>query len=400
MSSTRKLSSRLTQLLELFNRNDDWLIVINADPDAMASAMALKRIMSHRTGKVTIARINEISRPDNLAMIRYLRIPMLPLTDKLKASYSHFAMVDSQPHHNPAFAGIPFSIVIDHHPAVPEHPVDAAYVDIRPQYGAVSTLLTEYLRAYHIRPGIRLATALQYGIRTDTATFTRTGTEIDLRAYQYLAAHGDTALLTRITRSEYFPEWLKYFARAFSWIRWRTPIYSWWLRISLRMFTASSGSAFAACTTILSLSSSGATGMSILANSPPHVLVRSVMRAGTAPSRVPNFPLRRPKAAASMCSSSASSPKSPKRRKLKTLRVWRGERKSRVWIWNRGREPFKKGSLPPPLSLLNFSIVLNPCLRRSHFARGQGVAFFLGSRRAAEQSCSAALHMKRLDTIR
>ena len=168
MSSTRKLSSRLTQLLELFNRNDDWLIVINADPDAMASAMALKRIMSHRTGKVTIARINEISRPDNLAMIRYLRIPMLPLTDKLKASYSHFAMVDSQPHHNPAFAGIPFSIVIDHHPAVPEHPVDAAYVDIRPQYGAVSTLLTEYLRAYHIRPGIRLATALQrypYGYR-------------------------------------------------------------------------------------------------------------------------------------------------------------------------------------------------------------------------------------------
>ena len=124
-SSTRKLSSRLTQLLELFNRNDDWLIVINADPDAMASAMALKRIMSHRTGKVTIARINEISRPDNLAMIRYLRIPMLPLTDKLKASYSHFAMVDSQPHHNPAFAGIPFSIlsiIIRLSPSIPWMP--------------------------------------------------------------------------------------------------------------------------------------------------------------------------------------------------------------------------------------------------------------------------------------
>lgn len=209
MSSTRKLSSRLTQLLELFNRNDDWLIVINADPDAMASAMALKRIMSHRTGKVTIARINEISRPDNLAMIRYLRIPMLPLTDKLKASYSHFAMVDSQPHHNPAFAGIPFSIVIDHHPAVPEHPVDAAYVDIRPQYGAVSTLLTEYLRAYHIRPGIRLATALQYGIRTDTATFTRTGTEIDLarlpvsrrsRGYRLAHAHHPQRIPPRVAQ--------------------------------------------------------------------------------------------------------------------------------------------------------------------------------------------------------
>lgn len=75
------------------------------------------------------------------------------------------------------------------------------------------------------------------------------------------------------------------------------------------------------------------TGMSILVNSPPHVLVRSVSNAaGTAPSRVPNFPLRRPKDAASMCSSSASSPKSPKEEKLKTLRVWRRERKSRVWI--------------------------------------------------------------------
>lgn len=216
MPSPRKLSARLMQLLELLNRNDDWLIAINADPDAMASAMALKRIMSHRVRRVTIARINEISRPDNLAMIRYLRIPMLPLTNTLKTTYSHFAMVDSQPHHSPAFENVPFSIVIDHHPLSPEHPLKVPYSDIRPQYGATSTLMTEYLRAFRIRPGIRLATALQYGIRTDTATFTRTGTETDLRAYQYLAAHGDMALLTRILRSEYLPDWLKYFARAFS----------------------------------------------------------------------------------------------------------------------------------------------------------------------------------------
>ena len=357
MSSTRKLSSRLTQLLELFNRNDDWLIVINADPDAMASAMALKRIMSHRTGKVTIARINEISRPDNLAMIRYLRIPMLPLTDKLKASYSHFAMVDSQPHHNPAFAGIPFSIVIDHHPAVPEHPVDAAYVDIRPQYGAVSTLLTEYLRAYHIRPGIRLATALQYGIRTDTATFTRTGTEIDLRAYQYLAAHGDTALLTRITRSEYLPEWLKYFARAFSSMhQCGSGAYCYLDTVENPDILVVVADFF---THVHSIKWVGVCGVYndtvvVIFRGDGHVdlgefaasRLGALGTAGTAPSRVPNFPLRRPKAAASMCSSSASSPKSPKRRKLKTLRVWRGERKSRVWIWNRGREP---SSFPPKL---------------------------------------------------
>lgn len=216
MATYRKLGSRLAQLLELFSRTEDWLIMVNADPDAMASAMALKRIMSHRAGKITIARINEISRPDNLAMVRYLRIPLVPWDEKLRTSVQRFALVDSQPHHNPAFQGIPFSIVVDHHPLVPEHPVEAAYIDILPNYGATSTIFTEYLRALRIRPGHRLATALQYGIRTDTGTFTRKFTEIDMRAYQHLASHADTALLTRITRSEYLPGWLSSFSRAFS----------------------------------------------------------------------------------------------------------------------------------------------------------------------------------------
>ena len=38
----------LQTMLDLFHREDDWLIPISADPDAMASAMALKRIMSRR----------------------------------------------------------------------------------------------------------------------------------------------------------------------------------------------------------------------------------------------------------------------------------------------------------------------------------------------------------------
>lgn len=214
MPNHRKTSPRLAQMLELFSRNEDWVIVINADPDALASALALKRIMARRVGKVIIAHINEISRPDNLAMIRYLRIPLTPWSESLLERYHRFAVVDSQPHHNAAFAGIPFSIVIDHHPLVPEHPVEAEFVDILPQYGAVSSRMTEYLRALRMRPGIRLATALQYGIRTDTATFTRKSSDADMRAFQQLSSHADNALLTRIVRSEYLPEWLKYFGRA------------------------------------------------------------------------------------------------------------------------------------------------------------------------------------------
>lgn len=211
-----KHALKLTRMLDLFSREDDWLILVNADPDAMAAAMALKRIMAHRTGEVAIARINAITRPDNLAMVRYLRIPMIPWDSTLCAFFSKFALVDSQPHHSIDFAGVPFSLVVDHHPLSAEHPVQAAFCDIEPASGSTSTLFTEYLRTLGIRPGSLLATALQYGIRTDTATFTRKVSEGDMRAYQYLAGHADTALLTRIMRSEYLPGWLKYFSRAFA----------------------------------------------------------------------------------------------------------------------------------------------------------------------------------------
>ena len=216
MPNHRSISLRLGQMLELFSRNEDWAIVINADPDALASALALKRLMARRVGKVVIAHINEISRPDNLAMIRYLRIPLVTWSESFLERYQRFAIVDSQPHHSAAFAGIPFSIVIDHHPLVPEHPVTASFVDIQPQYGAVSSRMTEYLRALRIRPGIRLSTALQYGIRTDTATFTRKSSDADMRAFQQLSSHADNALLMRIVQSEYLPEWLSYFGRAIS----------------------------------------------------------------------------------------------------------------------------------------------------------------------------------------
>ena len=180
----------------------------------MGSALALRRMMSRRVAKVTIASINTISRPDNLAMIRYLRIPLTPWHPTMYKENIRFALVDSQPHHNTAFHGIPFSIVIDHHPLVPESPVTAAFTDIVPKYGATCSRMSEYLRSLRIRPGSRLATALQYGIRTDTATFTRTCIDADMRAFQWLSKQTDNALLTRIVHSEYLPEWLPFFGQA------------------------------------------------------------------------------------------------------------------------------------------------------------------------------------------
>ena len=218
MAYFRVLSSQLALLQSQLAKDESWAILITADPDALASAMALQRIIRAKVKSVTIARTNDITRPDNLAMIRYLNIPVVKWRPSMRKKMQRFALVDSQAHHNPAFAGLEFSIVIDHHPK-PAEPCAAPFQDIRPDYGSVSTMMTEYLYSAGIRPARLLATALQYGIRTDTGTFGRGCTDVDLRAYHYLSRFGDANLMNRILRSEYLPAWLPYFSRAFETLR-------------------------------------------------------------------------------------------------------------------------------------------------------------------------------------
>ncbi len=215
MALFKQLDEQVEQLLSLFNKDDNWLIAINADPDALGSALALRRMMARKVNNVAIGQINEIKRPDNLSMIRYCRIPTQKLTPNLAAQFDRFAIVDSQPHHSPDFKDFDFSIVIDHHPISKENPVNADFVDIRPKYGSVCTMVTEYLYNMKIRPAKLLASALLYGIRCDTKTFEREFIDADIAAFKYLSKFADTKLVNRISRSEFHLDWMRYFSRAF-----------------------------------------------------------------------------------------------------------------------------------------------------------------------------------------
>lgn len=112
----RGLSARVKKLLGMFNGDDHVLILIAADPDALGSALAFKRLLWRRVAGVTIASISEISRPDNQAMIRLLQIPMEPIEKIDPRAFSKKVMVDSQPHHSPRFPEPPYDVIIDHHP--------------------------------------------------------------------------------------------------------------------------------------------------------------------------------------------------------------------------------------------------------------------------------------------
>ncbi|MCG8635052.1 MAG: DHH family phosphoesterase [Desulfobacterales bacterium] len=195
MTSNRE---RIKQLLTLFCGSSRVLVVINADPDAIASAMAVKRILWRRVEKVTITYFNRISRPDNLAMIEHTESGLVPLEEIDKKQFDRFIIIDSQPDHNECFERFTFDVIIDHHPKTAD---DAPYSDVRPDYGACATILTEYLRSLKIKPSAKLAAALMLGIKTDTADFTRQASSRDIRAFQHLYKFADMNIVTKVERA-------------------------------------------------------------------------------------------------------------------------------------------------------------------------------------------------------
>ena len=203
---------RVRALLKLFEHKDNVLILINPDPDSMASAMAVKRLLWKHVRKTLIASITDIRRLENLAMMELLKIPIEKINKVTTENFTGYILVDSQPHHFEIFNHFTFDAIIDHHPITKKWPVP--YVDIRPEYGATSTILVEYLRAAQIRPSMKLATALLYAIKTDTANFERDATEEDVKQFRYLFPYANVSLLRKIERSELRPSDLKYFQTA------------------------------------------------------------------------------------------------------------------------------------------------------------------------------------------
>ncbi len=194
------VAEKLKRLGEIVVPDDALGILINADPDAIASAMALKRIFWRKARRVSIYHINTIKRPDNLAMIELLKIELQPVKAMDPSKLTKWAVVDSQPHHSEILEGIPFDIILDHHPSVPEYA--APFVDVMEHYGAVASMMTEYLRVARIRPSMKLATALFYAIKTDTDNFVRASTPNDINAFQYLYRFANMNIVKKIESSE------------------------------------------------------------------------------------------------------------------------------------------------------------------------------------------------------
>ena len=174
--------SRFERLKAINENSENILILIqhDPDPDALASGLALRVLLGRNKQTAPIATFGSVSRSENQNMIRLLDIPVLQITDSDLQKYATIAMVDVQP---PYFKdrSIQADIVFDHHPV--SEPYTAEFSDIRTACGSTSTILGTYLIDANIKITQRLATALTYGIKSDTMSLERDISETDIEVF-------------------------------------------------------------------------------------------------------------------------------------------------------------------------------------------------------------------------
>ncbi|MGH8013046.1 MAG: DHH family phosphoesterase [Candidatus Binataceae bacterium] len=192
---------KIKELRSLVSDGDRVAIVLqdDPDPDAMSSAIALRVLLRRNKQTTPIFSFKPVTRPENRTMTHLLEIEVTPADGVVLGSFERIAMVDVQP---PYFEGrLPRAdIVIDHHPGYQTGL--AAFEDIRVDYGATATIMTEYLITAEERISERLATALLYGIRSDTLALSRRATEHDVQAFLHLSTLANYNLLRQIDRPE------------------------------------------------------------------------------------------------------------------------------------------------------------------------------------------------------
>ncbi|MFZ1977217.1 MAG: hypothetical protein WAV76_04625 [Bacteroidota bacterium] len=191
----------LSYYLEEHKENLDPLLVLThdyPDPDALSSAYALQYLAETIGIRAKIVYGGDIGRTENREMARLLKIPARKLRSSDFKFYPNVALVDTQP----GFENNSFpkkrraAIVVDQHAGTVEPAAD--FISIAPDAGATSALMARELLAKGIEIPIKLATALVYGILSDTLDFYRVTNRDTIDTYFELLPLCDVRVLARI----------------------------------------------------------------------------------------------------------------------------------------------------------------------------------------------------------
>ena len=230
---TRSEAEKLQNILKSF---EDVSILMhpNPDPDAMGAAIGIQELCESQGTPATIYYPGQIRRQENRAFETVLDLDFEKLGAAEELTEEAIVLVDhNQPRGFQGAERITPEVVIDHHPG---NGTGELYTDIRTEYGACASIVTEYFESLDAdtsdqskvagqtdggvetadgipRLSADIATGLLYGIQADTDHLTKgcTVAEFNASAYLFPAINEDT--LDRIANPQLTTEMLEIKAR-------------------------------------------------------------------------------------------------------------------------------------------------------------------------------------------
>jgi len=189
----------------------------NPDPDSLASGKALATLLKKAWGiSSRLVYSGLVARAENQAVLKYLtpeweHRDVLPILQE----YTAIAQVDTQPGagNNRLNEVLPNHIVIDHHYPLRDVTEKVSYSDIRTEMGSTATMLYQYLEAASVELDPILATAMFYGLKTDTRSLSRGASSADEVAFLKLLHKLDQQELSKVELAGLSRDYFQAFSR-------------------------------------------------------------------------------------------------------------------------------------------------------------------------------------------
>lgn len=173
--------TKLDELLKEINREHVYIQTHNfPDPDAIASAYGLQRLLMHRGICSTICYKGKIDRYSTEKLREMIQIEFLNIEDleAVLTEEDEVILVDAQKGNSNIINMTGDEIIcIDHHPY--NDMFQYRFKDIRPEIGACATMIAQYFFENDVPMDEKIATALTYGIRIDTNNLARGVSKLD-----------------------------------------------------------------------------------------------------------------------------------------------------------------------------------------------------------------------------
>ncbi len=205
----KPIIEKLDEFIDKFKNEKLPIAIIthqNADPDAISSALVIKKYLKKHNVQVEIVADEDTFPRETKVIVNEIGIEIKPVKDFNKSKYGRIILVDapSMGQSNINIQGVKPDLIIDHHRD--EDP-----------YESTATIVTLLMTVLGFELIEELATSLYVGLEIDTIGLTSGKfTDFDKLAYKILAPLLDFELRIKIIQAGYSPSYLEMLENAIS----------------------------------------------------------------------------------------------------------------------------------------------------------------------------------------